>query len=529
MRSKILAVGGVGVLSAVLVGGSAFVALGDLAATTQRLERLQMLSSQLQEVRFANADILGWQASYAWDARRRTPAVALADGSESRANYLKAADSVRNTLAHMPTADMTDDEHAAFNRMSVLWNEFFATDDSIKTMYSLGDAQSVDRAESTILGPERNTYRQILDATDALVISVAKRVDGEVSRATADARRARLVVLVVVGGAGLVVAVAASLVSAGIVRRVGAVRDSLVAMAGGDLTARSAVAGRDEVGQMAAALNEAQESVRVVVEQVVDSVEQVAASSAELSASGEAVAAGAEEASVQAGVVAAAAEQVSHNVQTVAAGSEELGSAIREIAVSANEAARVAADAVTVVESTTASVTQLGSSSVEIGNVVKLITSIAQQTNLLALNATIEAARAGEAGKGFAVVAGEVKELARETAAATGDIARRVASIQTDTVAAVAAVEEIGAIIASINDYQLTIASAVEEQTATTQEMTRNVTQAASGSGEIASNIGGVAAASASTTEALATSRAAVAQLSTMAEQLRARISRFTY
>jgi methyl-accepting chemotaxis protein len=529
LRTKILAVGGVGVMAAVLVGGSAFVALGDLASTTQRLQRLQNLSNQLQQVRFLNADILGWQASYAWDARRRTPAVAVTDASESRANYLKTAAAVRETLASMPQQDMTDNERAALSRMSVLWNEFFATDDSIKTLYGLGDSQSVDTAEATILGPERSTYNQILQSTGEIVKSVSDRVGQEVARASADARRARMVVVIVVGAAALVVSVSATLISAGIVRRVARVRDSLRAMAGGDLTARAVVAGDDEVGQMAAALVDAQESVRAVVAQVADSVEQVATSSTELSASGEAVAAGAQQASEQAGVVAAAAEQVSRNVQTVAAGAEEMGASILEISVSANEAARVAAQAVEAVTTTTASVSQLGLSSNEIGNVVKVITSIAQQTNLLALNATIEAARAGEAGRGFAVVAGEVKELSRETARATEDIARRVESIQADTAAAVLAVEQIGAIIASINDYQLTIASAVEEQTATTQEMSRNVTQAASGSGEIAAHIGGVASASASTTAALAQSGSAIEELSVMAAQLRSQITRFTY
>ncbi len=149
---------------------------------------------------------------------------------------------------------------------------------------------------------------------------------------------------------------------------------------------------------------------------------------------------------------------------------------------------------------TNATVSNLGESSAEIGNVVKVITSIAEQTNLLALNATIEAARAGEAGKGFAVVANEVKELAQETARATEDIARRVEAIQSDTTGAVDAINRISAIIERINDFQTTISSAVEEQTATTAEMSRNVTEASTGAVQIAKNIAGVAQAARDTT-----------------------------
>ncbi len=154
---------------------------------------------------------------------------------------------------------------------------------------------------------------------------------------------------------------------------------------------------------------------------------------------------------------------------------EEMTASIREIAKNANEAARVATQAVKVAETTNSTVGKLGESSAEIGKVIKVITSIAQQTNLLALNATIEAARAGEAGKGFAVVANEVKELAKETAKATEDISQKIEAIQTDTRGAVAAIGQIGTIINQINDIQNTIASAVEEQTATTNEISRNV------------------------------------------------------
>ena len=173
--------------------------------------------------------------------------------------------------------------------------------------------------------------------------------------------------------------------------------------------------------------------------------------------------------------------------------------------------------AVDVVETTNETVAKLGTVGQEIGNVVKVITSIAEQTNLLALNATIEAARAGEAGKGFAVVASEVKELAQETARATEDIARRVEAIQADTGGAVDAIGEIAAIIASINDYQTTIASAVEEQTATTNEMSRNVAEASAGSGEIAANIAGVSAATGLHDQALAETSDAVDELARMA------------
>ena len=255
----------------------------------------------------------------------------------------------------------------------------------------------------------------------------------------------------------------------------------------------------------------------------------LASSAEELTAVSGQMASNAEETATQANVVSAASEQVSKNVSVVASGSDQMQSSIREISKSANEAAKVAKTAVGVAETTNGTIAKLGESSIEIGKVIKVITSIAQQTNLLALNATIEAARAGEAGKGFAVVANEVKELAKETAKATEEIGQKIEAIQGDTKGAVQAIGEISTIINQINDISNNIASAVEEQTVTTNEIGRNVGEAAKGTGEIAKNIGGVALAAQNTTKGAADTQKAAQALSSMAAQLQTLVSKFTF
>ena len=269
------------------------------------------------------------------------------------------------------------------------------------------------------------------------------------------------------------------------------------------------------------------EDLRDAMNTIGENATALAGASEELSAVSMQMSGNAEETSSQANVVSAASEQVSVNVRTVSTGVEEMNAAIREIAKNASDAAQVSKHAVSVANMTNGTIAKLGDSSIEIGKVVKVITSIAEQTNLLALNATIEAARAGEAGKGFAVVANEVKELAKETAKATEDISLKIDAIQNDTNGAVKAIREISEVINQINDISSTITSAVEEQTATANEMGRNVAEAARGSNEIAQNITSVASAAESTTQGASNCQQAAAEMSRMACELQELVSRF--
>jgi methyl-accepting chemotaxis protein len=256
-------------------------------------------------------------------------------------------------------------------------------------------------------------------------------------------------------------------------------------------------------------------------------VETVSSASTELEASAGTLTSSAERSQHLTTMVAAASEEASTNVQSVASATEEMASSVNEISRQVQESARIASEAVQQAQKTNDRVGELSKAASRIGDVVELINSIAGQTNLLALNATIEAARAGEAGRGFAVVAAEVKTLAEQTAKATGEISMQIGSIQSATDESVSAIREIGVTIGRMSEISSTIASAVEEQGAATQEISRNVQQAAHGTQQVSSNITDVQRGASETGSASSQVLSAAQSLSSDGARLKVEVARF--
>lgn len=285
--------------------------------------------------------------------------------------------------------------------------------------------------------------------------------------------------------------------------RVKTISDVAAEVGAGDYRVKFDVKSKDALGSLSDSLNEMVGSSNSVLTEINQSSDSLAASATELASIAEQLvdnadqttavadqsAANADEVSSNMDSVAAASEQSTTNLNMIAAATEEMGNTIKEIAENSARASETTATAVTTTERSQKGVEALGVAADSIGKVTDTITEISEQTNLLALNATIEAARAGDAGKGFAVVANEIKELARETANATGSIREAISDIQNQTKMTVDDISGIATVIADVNDIVQTIVTAVEEQSITTNEIVQNVTQATQGVSEINESI----------------------------------------
>ncbi|OLB74825.1 MAG: methyl-accepting chemotaxis protein [Actinobacteria bacterium 13_2_20CM_2_71_6] len=512
----------------VVAAGAGWWGLAQQHRVQQRTQQLELVKDDVQLAKFYASDVTGWQGLVVADAGAFGYGYALGPDGYNRKGELADKKALYQVLDAAHTAYMTPTERAAWAQLRPAWDNFFVWDDTIME-WLRGDTQAARaKAMTSINGGEAaGAYTKVLDTAAQLQKSVDGRMAALRSEAARAERTSQWVLGVALVAALLMAVVLAIWATRSVVQPLGVVVRALGRLEQGDLTVQAGLDGSDELGRLGAALDNTAASLRTTISALAGHAGSLASASEELEQVSNQIATSAQDASVQANVVARAAEQVSGNVHSVSTGGGEMGESIREISSNASEAASVAAQAVSVAEETNATVAKLGVSSTEIGNVVKIITSIAEQTNLLALNATIEAARAGEAGKGFAVVAGEVKDLAQETAKATDDITRRVDTIQADTTNAVRAIEQIATIVGRISDYQNVIAAAVEEQSATTTEMNRNVAQAAHSSREIADNIAGVAQAAATTMAGVSQSQEATGELAQMSSALHALVARF--
>jgi len=370
---------------------------------------------------------------------------------------------------------------------------------------------------------------------DDLMADIKTAIDLEASQAEASSKasnilyqRFRLLVLATLMTAvGLVIVMA--IASSGIIARpIHEVSRVAKLIASGDLTGPMLpVRSLDEVGQLAGSVNSMHKHLKVTISSVLSNATHIAYASKKFLTVGRAMHSNSEETSTQSQAVFVATEEVNRNLENVANATDQMSTTIRDIAKNASEAARIAGEARQRAADTNTIVINLGNSTAKIGEVIKVVTSIAHKTNLLALNATIEAARAGEVGAGFAVVASEVKELARQTATSAEEISLMIEAIRGDSKAAIEAISSIDGIIAQVHAISTSIATAVEEQSASTDQMSSSLAGATKSSRDVAENIRTVARVSQNTSQGAVDLEKAATELSQTSADLHDLVSQF--
>ena len=529
VMQKLMAIVGLCVAFTFAVGGTAVWQLSLIGQEMQSVVRNDMpltsMVHKISEHQLEQAMLLERAARLAdlrSDANENSLRAAVAALEEMTPRVYQeirdAEELAKQAIASAVTPVAAEAYRSALQDLEAIDRNFVILSGQIRDIVEAIRAGDTSRAEGMLAGvlaSEETLHKQFVALID--------RLDGfmAASMETAYAHEQfalQMMIVLSLAGAVLGFGISAWLVRGQITSPLSQVVNALLRLAEGDTSVDVKVRSRDEVGQVGLAFQtfkqrtieikrleaeqeereaRAEEEKRQAMLALADNFEQsvgsivaiVSAAATELEAAAQTLNASLEETNAQASTVAAAANQASANVETVATACEELAASVREIGSQVSQSSRVSERAVENANQTQVTAEGLVAATQKIGEVVNLIQEIAAQTNLLALNATIEAARAGEAGKGFAVVASEVKNLASQTARATEEITLQIGEVQGGTQRTVGAIKEIAAVIGESREIAATIASAVEQQDAATQEIARNVQQASAGTQEVSGAI----------------------------------------
>jgi methyl-accepting chemotaxis protein len=430
--------------------------------------------------------------------------IIIDSGKEAQQAELEQIEKARETIGkNLETLKKSSKDEEGLAKVKALFDARTAYIEVYKQYIDLIKAGDIDKAKTVLLSTLRAVQAKYITACEQLIAFQSELAHEEAKTAAAAATQAEILIVVLLLVAMAVSATAAILIIRSITGPVKKTVELAETMARGDLTAKLDIDQQDEIGTMAKSMNGTVSHLRSMISEILAGINTLSTSSADLASVSKQLSSSAHETARKSGTVATAAEEMSSNIHSVstameqsssnvgmvATAAEEMTATVNEISQSAEKARSVSERAVQQSQATSDKITALGESARKVGKVTETITEISEQTNLLALNATIEAARAGEAGKGFAVVANEIKELARQTAAATVDIKNQISDMQNTTSSTINDIEKISQVIAEINTVIGGIATAVVEQSAVTNEIAGNISQASQGIAEVNENV----------------------------------------